>query len=262
MSEVWIIVIGISAIFVATVLGAAVVYFFKKEISAGLNSVILGFASGVMIAASVWGLIIPSIKQSEDWGAWSFVPAVAGIVIGGLFLVLIDKLVPHIHKSGNVEEGLKSNLSKPYKLFLAVTIHNVPEGLAVGLAFGVAIVIAQPAAYFSALALAIGIAVQNLPEGAAISLPMRKELQNKHKAFLFGAASGVVEPIAALVGLLLATQISAIMPWMLAFAAGAMLFVVAEDLLPDARLNSGSHLGTWGFIAGFIVMMILDISLG
>lgn len=263
MDNFWYIIIGISVIFLATTLGAAVVYLFKKEINPKINSVILGFASGVMIAASVFGLIMPAIdRSSEAWGVWRFVPAAVGIIIGGAFLVVIDKLVPHLHKGTNIEEGLKSNIAKPYKLFLAVTIHNIPEGLAVGLAFGAAIVAGETAVYLSALSLAIGIAIQNFPEGAAVSLPMRTELNSRNKGFLFGMGSGAVEPVAALIGILLATQLSAIMPWMLGFAAGAMLFVVAEDLIPDAKMNSDTHLGTWGFMIGFVVMMILDVALG
>ena len=176
--------------------------------------------------------------------------------------MVIDKLVPHIHKSSDKEEGVKSNLSKTTKLFLAVTIHNVPEGLAVGFAFGGAALIGTKAAFLGALALAIGLGIQNFPEGAALSLPMEAETKNKNKAFLFGAASGVVEPISAVIGYFLATVLTTLQPWLLSFAAGAMIFVVVEDLIPEAKLDEHSHLGTWAVMIGFVVMMVLDIALG
>lgn len=260
MSNFSILILGVSIIFIATTAGSALVYLFRKRISEKVNSQILGFASGVMVAASVWSLIIPSVEQSAGWGVFNFIPASIGILLGGVFLVLLDKLIRYIQ---NNNKG-RSNCYKyaHCKLFVAVTIHNIPEGLAVGMAFGAAIAIGQTAAYYSALALAIGIAIQNIPEGSAISLPMREELKSKHKAFFFGMLSGTVEPVAAVVGIILAALIADIMPWLLAFAAGAMLFVVAEDLLPEAKIDYGSHLGTWGFILGFITMMTLDISLG
>lgn len=262
MHHTTILIIGLFLGFASTTIGSAVVYLFKKEMSAKTNSMLLGFAGGVMVAASVFGLIIPALDLGQaSWGQLSVLPVVVGIVLGGLLLVAIDKIVPHIHKSNMVEEGPKNKLTKPFKLFLAVTIHNIPEGLAVGFAFGLAIVAGETAAYISALALSIGIAIQNFPEGAAISLPMRRETGSKHKAFLYGAASGAVEPIFAVVGILLATTLSVLMPWFLAFAAGAMIFVTIEDLIPDAKLSATSHLGSWGFMFGFIIMMLLDIML-
>ena len=262
MNNIAITILGISIIFLATTLGAAMVYLFRKDISPKLNTVLLGFAGGIMIAASIWSLIIPAIEDSASWGTWKFVPAVAGIALGAAFMVLIDKIVPHFHQGTGEEEGLRSGLSKPTKMFLAMTIHNVPEGLAVGFAFGGAALVGTQEAFLAALGLAIGIAIQNFPEGAAVSLPMAKQLGSKHKAFLYGAFSGAVEPIAAILGYFLATMMAAAMPWLLAFAAGAMLFVVVEDLIPDAHLAEHPHLGTYGIIAGFILMMVLDVALG
>ena len=255
-------IIGMSIIFVATAAGAALVYLFKNEVSPKINTVLLGFAGGIMIAASIWSLLLPAMEQSADWGKFRFVPALVGFLLGGLFMVLVDKLVPHHHVGTEEEEGLKSNLSKPTKMFLAMTIHNVPEGLAVGFAFGGAALIGTQAAYLAALGLAIGIAIQNFPEGAAVSLPMASLLGNKHKAFAYGAFSGAVEPIAAIIGFFLASVLSAAMPWLLSFAAGAMIFVVVEDLIPDAHLAEHPHLGTWGIMAGFATMMVLDVALG
>lgn len=262
MNNAWLTVIGISVIFVATALGASLVYVFKKDLSKKLNTILLGFAGGVMIAASIWSLLLPSLEASENMGNFKFIPALVGFLIGGGFMVLIDKLVPHFHKGTGEEEGIRNHLSKPTKMFLAMTIHNVPEGLAVGFAFGGASLIGTQEAYLAALGLAIGIAIQNLPEGAAVSLPMAAQLGSKHKAFLYGAFSGIVEPVAALLGFFLASMISSAMPWLLSFAAGAMIFVVAEDLIPDAHLEDHPHLGTWGIMIGFAVMMVLDVALG
>lgn len=262
MSNLAIMIFGMFFVFLMSTLGSAVIFIFKKDMSNKVNSLILGFASGIMIAASVWSLIMPAIEQSESYGKLSFIPAVVGILLGALFLVVIDKIVPHFHAGTGEEEGPKNTLSKPMKLFLAVTIHNIPEGLAVGFSFGLASVIGTKAAYISALMLAIGIGIQNFPEGAAISLPMQKSTGNKKKSFLYGMLSGAVEPIFAIIGFLLASKLTFLQPWMLSFAAGAMIFVVVEDLVPDAKLSENPHLGTWGFIIGFIIMMILDLSLG
>lgn len=262
MNEIWITVLGMGIIFVATTLGASLVYFFKKDISAKLNTVLLGFAGGVMIAASIWSLLLPSLAQSESLGNWKFLPVLGGFIAGGLFMVLVDKLVPHFHKGNNEEEGVRSSLSKSGKMFLAMTIHNVPEGLAVGFAFGGAAIVGGQEAFLAALGLAIGIAIQNFPEGAAVALPMVQQTGSKHKAFLYGMFSGLVEPIAAIGGYFLATALTTAMPYLLAFAAGAMIFVVVEDLIPDAHLAEHPHLGTWGIMAGFAVMMVLDVALG
>ena len=262
MSQTAMIILGFSVIFLATTAGSAIVWFFKRDISDKVNTLFLGFASGIMVAASVWSLIIPSIEGAESWGKWNFVPALIGFLLGGLFLVLLDHVVPHFHKGTNEEEGPRSSLKKSTKMFLAVTIHNIPEGLAVGFAFGAAAAMGEYSAYVSALALAIGIAIQNFPEGAAVSLPMKTATGSRGKAFLYGMGSGAVEPVFAVVGYFLAANLTVAQPWFLAFAAGAMIFVVVEDLIPDSHLSTHPHLGTWGVMVGFAVMMVLDVALG
>lgn len=262
MSNIWMVIFGMAFVFVMTTLGALVVYLFKKDISPKLNALFLGFASGIMIAASVWSLLIPSIEGAAGYGKFDWVPASVGFIVGGLFLMLLDKIVPHMHKGSSEDEGLvHKSMKKSTKLFFAMLIHNIPEGLAVGFAFGAASALGETGAYVSALGLAVGIGVQNLPEGAAVSLPMRNATGSRHKAFLYGTVSGVVEPVAAVLGYFLAAHIAVLQPWLLAFAAGAMIFVVAEDLIPDAKLTERSHLGTWGVMAGFALMMILDVAL-
>ncbi len=255
-------VFGIAFIFVMTSLGALTVYFFRKEISEKLNTVLLGFAAGIMIAASVWSLLIPAIEGSSSYGKFNFAPAAVGFLIGGMFLMLLDKIIPHMHRGTNEEEGPHTSLTKTTKLFMAVTIHNIPEGLAVGFAFGAAAMIGDHAAYISALGLAIGIGIQNFPEGAALSLPMKSITKSNNKAFLYGMGSGIVEPVFAVIGYFLAAYIAVLQPWLLSFAAGAMIFVVAEDIIPEARLTERPHLGTWGVMAGFAVMMVLDVAFG
>lgn len=263
MSNTLLIVLGFSIIFLMTTLGSAIIFLFKKEISHKMNSLFLGFAAGIMIAASVWSLLIPSIETAAvTFGAHAWIPAAVGFLLGGGFLVLLDHVLPHLHVGTGQEEGPQSTVRKSVKLFMAVTIHNIPEGLAVGFAFGAAALAGTPAAYLSALGLAIGIGIQNFPEGAAVSLPMQAVVGSKFKAFLFGMGSGAVEPIAAVVGFFLVSQMTFLHPWLLAFAAGAMIFVVAEDLIPDANLSKDTHWGTWGVMAGFVLMMILDTTLG
>ena len=262
MSNTLITIIGFSIIFLMTTLGSSLVFFFKKDISQSVNSLLLGLAGGIMVAASIWSLIIPSIDMSEaSFGKFAWFPAASSIILGGLLLALLDKVVPHMHNGTHQEEGPRSHFSKSMKLFFAVTLHNVPEGLAVGFAFGAASVVGDTASYISALGLAIGIGIQNFPEGAAISLPMKQVTGSSKKAFLFGMGSGVVEPLSAIVGFFLASHLIVLQPWLLAFSAGAMLFVVAEDLIPDANLSENPHTGTWGFMIGFIIMMILDVAL-
>ena len=262
MSNAAYIVIGFSIIFAATTLGAALVFFFKKDIPEKLNTLFLGFAAGIMIAASIWSLLIPSIEGASEFGKWNFVPAVVGFLAGGVFLVLLDKVIPHLHKGTGQEEGPHTAMQKSTKLFLAITIHNIPEGLAVGFAFGGASVVGTSEAMMAALGLAIGIAIQNFPEGAAVALPLKNATGSAWESFLFGAGSGAVEPVAAIVGYFLAAGLAAAQPWLMAFAAGAMIFVVAEDLIPDAKLAEHPHLGTWGVMIGFAVMMTLDVALG
>lgn len=251
---------GICFIFLMTTLGASLVFIFKR-ISQKANSIFLGFASGIMIAASIWSLLIPAIERSSAWGNFDFVPASVGFLLGGFFLVLIDKVVPHFHQGTHHEEGPKSAIKKSTKLFLAITIHNIPEGLSVGFAFGSAAVIGTDAAFFAAMGLALGIGIQNFPEGAAVSLPLKTSIGSK-KAFIMGMGSGFVESIAAVIGYFLATFLEVLQPWLLAFAAGAMIFVVSEDLIPDIKFDDNSHIGIWGLMLGFVLMMILDVALG
>ncbi len=253
-------VIGISLIFICTTIGALFVFFFKnKEISPRLNKIFIGFAAGVMLCASFTSLIVPALNSEVTYmPSWSIVAI--SLVLGAGFLWLIDKLVPHFHVNENKDEGLPGRgLSKTSKMFLAVTIHNVPEGLSVGIAFGVAL--ANPgnhALLMGALLLSIGIGIQNIPEGAVVALPIKGETGSSLKAFLFGTFSGAVEPIAAILGLFLAMQIEAIMPWSLAFAAGCMIYVVAEEMIPEMKNESHDHFGVWSFIIGFVIMLILD----
>lgn len=262
MNQIQITILGISIIFIATTLGSTLVYFFKKDISPKTNTLFLGFASGIMIAASIWSLLIPALDGASDYGKLKVMPVAIGFILGGAFLVFLDKVVPHFHRGIQLEEGPKNQLKKSTKLFLAVTLHNIPEGLAVGFAFGAASILGDMGSYISALGLAIGIAIQNFPEGAAVALPMRIETNSNTKAFLYGTGSGVVEPVAAIMGYFLASQLTQLQPWLLAFAAGAMIFVVAEDLIPDAKMEDNPHLGTWALMIGFVIMMMLDVVLG
>ena len=244
--------------FVGTTLGSAMVFLLKKEMNEKLQKILLGFAAGVMIAASIWSLIQPAIETYSDYRSW-LVPSI-GFIIGVLFLLLIDYIVPHIHVDNN-EEGLKSNsLSKTFKMMLAVTIHNVPEGLAVGVIIGSFIIgnVNREAMF----ALSIGIAIQNFPEGAIISMPLKETGVSKPKAFLLGVLSGVVEPIAGALAILLISVVEVILPYTLCFAAGAMMYVVFEELIPEANSGKHSNLATIGFSIGFIIMMILDVALG
>lgn len=253
-------IIGISTIFICTTLGSLMVFFFKKkEISVNLNHIFIGFAAGVMFSVSFFSLIKPALEFNATYMPIWIIVGIS-VILGAGFLWLIDKLVPHFHVSENKDEGLSSKgLSKTSKMFLAVTIHNVPEGLSVGIAFGVALSnLDNHALLVGALLLAIGIGIQNIPEGAVVALPIKGETGSSKKAFLFGVFSGIVEPIAAVVGLFLAMQIEAIMPWALAFAAGCMIYVVAEEMIPEMKSEGHDHFGAWSFIIGFVIMMVLD----
>ena len=252
-------IIGISLIFVCTTLGALFVFFFnKKEISPRLNKIFVGFAAGVMFSASFFSLIKPALDCEVPYmPVWAVVAI--SIILGAGFLWLIDKIVPHLHPREDKAEGIESNrLSRTGKMFLAVTIHNVPEGLTVGIAFGVALANGSQSMLLSALLLSVGMGIQNMPEGAAVSLPIKSETGSSVRAFLFGMFSGIVEPIAAVAGLFLAMQIQAIMPWALAFAAGCMIYVIVEEMIPEMNSEGHDHLGVWAFIVGFIVMMLLE----
>lgn len=256
------VVFGIVFIFLMTTLGSAVVFFFKKKVNPNFNKLFLGFASGVMIAASIWSLLLPSMESAEELYLPSWLPAVIGFIFGGLFLLLLDKTIPHFHAEINEEEGPHSNWRRTIKLFLAVMIHNIPEGLAIGLAFGAGIKAEDPTLIASAVGLSIGMGLQNFPEGAALALPIKEQTGSRWKGFIYGSLSGAVEPVFALIGILLATTVTSIMPWALAFAAGAMIYVVVEELIPEAHLGEHSHFGTWGVMIGFIIMMVLDVALG
>lgn len=252
-------ILGACAIFLMTCLGAAMVFFFKNSVNQKIYSLCLGFASGLMVAASIWSLIVPALEGASDFGKLSFLPVAVGIVVGVGFLILIDLILPKIFKKKKKNGEL--TFSKSSKLFLAVTIHNIPEGLAVGVAYGSAFLIGGES-FFSALMIAIGIGVQNFPEGLALALPLKETLKSKKKAFFLTVLSATVEPIMVVLGIFLSTSISRIMPWLLSFSAGCMLYVVCEELLPDSQISSKHHIGTWGFIIGFVIMMILDVALG
>ena len=243
--------------FLGTALGSAFVFFMKREMPPLVQRVLLGFASGVMVAASVWSLVIPSIEMGS--GPTAVIPPAVGLLAGFAFLLLIDYITPHIHPVGG-PEGPESRLSRTAKLALAVTIHNFPEGMAVGVAIAGALTADFNMA--GALALSLGIAIQNVPEGAIISMPLRAEGNSRLKAFVIGALSGIVEPLGGALVLLLATSILGIMPYMLAFAAGAMLYVVVEELVPEYSQGAHSNIGTIGFALGFVLMMVLDVVLG
>ena len=240
-----------------TTLGAAFVFFMRKEMPASVQKLLLGFASGVMVAASVWSLLIPSI----DMASGSLIATVGGLLSGFAFLLLIDYITPHLHPVGG-EEGPKSSLSKTAKLALAVTIHNLPEGMAVGVAIAGAMTADAGISIAGAIALSLGIAIQNIPEGAIISMPLRSAGNSRTKSFAIGTLSGVVEPIGGMLVILLASVVTPMMPCLLAFAAGAMLYVVVEELVPEASQGTHSNFGTIGFAIGFALMMVLDIVLG
>ena len=246
-----------------TTLGAAVVFFFRKEMKDSVHKSFLGFAAGVMIAAGVWSLLIPAIEQAEESGQQGFVPAAGGFLLGAAFLLAMDKLIPHLHLGEKEAEGPKTSLHRTTLMVFAVTLHNIPEGMAMGLAFANAHLNGGSGAdYAAAFALALGIGIQNFPEGAAISLPLKREGTTSLKAFCAGCLSGVVEPLFGVLTVLLASVLVPYMPWLLSFAAGAMFYVVVEELIPEAHLGEHSHVGTLGVLAGFLLMMILDVALG
>lgn len=254
--------IGLMIPFMGTLLGSASVFFIKDKINPKVQKLLLGFASGVMIAASVWSLLIPAMDQSSSMGKWAFVPASVGLILGVLFLLFLDENVPHLHLGSSTPEGRKSHLNKTFLLIFAVTMHNIPEGMAVGIVFAGMLQNASGMTLAAALALSIGIAIQNFPEGAIISLPLKGEGAGRKKAFIYGMLSGIVEPIAGFITILLSSFIQPLLPYLLAFAAGAMIYVVVEELIPEASVGSHSNLGTIGFTLGFVIMMILDVALG
>lgn len=253
---------GTGFTFLMTALGAATVFFFRGRMRAGIQRIFLGFAAGVMIAASIWSLLIPAIEEAQASGIPGLAPAAGGFVLGVLFLLGLNHLLPHLHfESG--PEGPTAAWKRTTLLVLAVTLHNIPEGMAVGLSFALAAQHGSDAVSLSAAAaLALGMGIQNFPEGAAISLPMRQEGVPAGRAFLYGCISGVVEPIFGILVVLVAGTIQPLMPWLLSFAAGSMLYVVVEELIPEAHLGEHSDAGTLGVMAGFLVMMALDVALG
>ncbi|MGI5977855.1 MAG: ZIP family metal transporter [Candidatus Limivicinus sp.] len=258
-SQTW---YGILIPFLGTTLGAACVFFMRGAMRTSIQRALTGFAGGVMVAASVWSLLIPSLEQSASMGVWSFIPAAAGFWIGILFLLLLDHVIPHLHQNADCAEGPACKLKKTTMLVLAVTLHNIPEGMAVGVVFAGLLAENSGITLGGAAALSVGIAIQNFPEGAIISMPLRSQGAGKGKSFFYGVLSGVVEPIAALITILAADLIVPALPYFLSFAAGAMIYVVVEELIPEMSQGKHSDIGTLFFSVGFTVMMILDVALG
>ena len=256
-------IIGLLIPLLGTMLGSAFVFLIKDEMPVPLQKALLGFASGVMVAASVWSLLIPAMAMTSiDNGLWAVMPAAVGFLLGMAFLLLIDELTPHLHIGTDKPEGMRSHLSKTAMLSLAVTIHNLPEGMAVGVVFAGADSGATNISLAGAIAVSLGIAIQNVPEGAIISMPMRAAGNSRSRSFLIGSLSGIVEPIGAIAVVLLASLLMPILPYMLAFAAGAMFYVVVEELIPEASGGQHSNLSTIGFAVGFVLMMVLDVVMG
>ena len=253
---------GIMIPFLGTLLGSACVFFMKKGMGDRLQRALSGFAAGVMVAASVWSLLLPALEQAEGMGKWSFIPATAGFWLGMLFLLVLDHIIPHLHMNAKQAEGPKSHLKKTTMLVLAVTLHNIPEGMAVGVVYAGLLTGNSNISAMGALALSIGIAIQNFPEGAIISMPLKAEGVKKSRAFLNGAASGIVEPLGALLTIAAAGIVMPALPYLLSFAAGAMLYVVVEELIPEMSAGEHSNVGTICFALGFSVMMALDVALG
>lgn len=256
------IILGVLIPFFGTTLGAGTVFFMRKEMGVRLQKALLGFASGVMIAASVWSLLIPAIDMAGEQKVIAWIPAAAGFVFGILFLLILDTLIPHLHLDKEKPEGVKANLKKSTMLVLAVTLHNIPEGMAVGVVFSGLLTQNTLISLAGAFALSVGIAIQNFPEGAIISMPLRSEGLTKKRAFLYGTASGIVEPVAAVVTILLTGIIYPALPYLLSFAAGAMIYVVVEELIPESQAGEHSNIGTIGVATGFVLMMVLDVALG
>ena len=254
--------IGIMIPFLGTTLGSACVFFMKRSLGDLVQRSLAGFAAGVMVAASIWSLLIPAIDQSEGMGKLSFLPAFVGFWVGVLFLLLLDRLIPHLHIGSDQAEGPKSRLDRTTMMVLAVTLHNIPEGMAVGVMYAGSLAGNAQITAASALVLSLGIAIQNFPEGAIISMPLRAEGESKGRAFFGGVLSGVVEPIGAVLTLLAAQLVIPALPYLLSFAAGAMLYVVVEELIPEMSQGRHSNLGTVFFAVGFSVMMVLDVALG
>ncbi|MDL2311216.1 ZIP family metal transporter [Peptostreptococcaceae bacterium OttesenSCG-928-C18] len=248
--------------FLGTILGASCVYFMKGKMNKTVHKTLLGFAAGVMVAASIWSLIIPAMDLSKDMGKLSFIPAAVGFLLGILFLLLLDVTIPHLHTGEDEPEGIKAHLGKSTMLILAVTLHNIPEGMAVGILYAGYVSGNAAISFSAALSLAIGIAIQNFPEGAIISMPLRSEGLSKNKSFVYGALSGIVEPIGAALTIVAASLIEPVLPYLLSFAAGAMMYVVVEELIPESAEGGHSNIAVIGFAVGFTLMMVLDVALG
>ena len=248
--------------FLGTTLGAATVFLMKNKIHDKVEKLLLGFASGVMIAASVWSLLVPSLDMAGELGKIAWIPATVGFLLGMIFLLILDTIIPHIHLKSEQPEGIQSKLKKTTMLVFAVVLHNIPEGMAVGVTLAGAMLGETGITMAGAIALTIGIAIQNFPEGAIISMPLKAEGVSKPKAFLYGALSGIVEPIAAIITILLISVVIPILPYLLSFAAGAMIYVVVEELIPESQAGNHSNIGTIGVALGFVIMMILDVALG
>ncbi len=254
--------LGLLIPFLGTALGSAMVFFMKDKIDNKVEKLLLGFASGVMIAASIWSLLIPSLEMAESSNTIKWLPATVGFLAGIIFLLVLDSLIPHLHLKSDKPEGLKSKLKKTTMMVLAVTLHNIPEGMAVGVTFAGALIGNSGITVAGAFALAIGIAIQNFPEGAIISMPLKGEGNGKLKSFIYGVLSGIVEPIGAIITILLTNAVVPVLPYLLSFAAGAMIYVVVEELIPESQEGEHSNIGTIGVAIGFVIMMILDVALG
>ena len=253
---------GIMLPFIGTSLGAACVFVMRNQLHNKIQRALTGFAAGVMVAASIWSLLVPAMEQAADLGQWAFLPAVVGFWLGILFLLAMDRTIPHLHQNSDEPEGLRVRLKRTTMLVLAVTLHNIPEGMAVGVVLAGWMAGNETITVTGALALSIGIAIQNFPEGAIISMPLRAEGMGKGQAFLYGVLSGIVEPLAALLTIWAARLILPVLPYLLSFAAGAMVYVVVEELIPEASAGEHSNLGTVFFAAGFTIMLALDVALG
>ena len=253
---------GLLIPFAGTSLGSACVFFLRKTLNKQIQRALTGFAAGVMVAASIWSLLLPAIEQSKSMGKLSFIPAVVGFWIGIFFLLFLDHVTPHLHLNSKESEGPKKNFSRTTKMLLAVTIHNIPEGMAVGVVYAGWISGDSNITLMSAIILSLGIAIQNFPEGAIISMPLKSSGLSKNKSFIYGMLSGIVEPIGAGLTILMASLVVPILPYLLAFAAGAMVYVVVEELIPEASQGHHSNIATIGFAIGFVVMMMLDVALG
>ncbi len=248
--------------FLGTTLGAGMVFLMKNKINRKIEKLLLGFASGVMIAASVWSLLIPSIDMAKNQNITDWIPASIGFLLGIVFLLVLDSIIPHLHLNTDKPEGMKAKIKKTTMMVLAVTLHNIPEGMAVGVVYAGAIMQNSGITVAGAIALAIGIAIQNFPEGAIISMPLKSEGISRSRAFMYGMLSGIVEPIGAIITIVLTNMVVPILPYFLSFAAGAMVYVVVEELIPESQSGDHSNIGTIGIAIGFVIMMILDVALG